>query len=286
MADRIDVVQLVREGKARYGWHWITSTVGELRLRIAVMRDAMRFDAMPQLDWFRRVKSRAETYDGVRLPASAHELQQIADLVGGSLMTPRVVDLIWLQADTRFDAIINDGPPDFNIAAEMDITELHQMIEAKIAEAGGDEGGGLISCVGKYWVLVNELLHKGMVDGDWAACNYGWCSSRGSGPGLTPGVRCWQRPGYKHNKQQVDPSQSIRLVHQQAELSRDSEQSWSEIQLVEVFDDPELAKLVTHDGERLSYTRQRGVEPLDMGGHVVLPPVTIRICGKELTTAQ
>ena len=41
--EQIDVVGLVRDGKARYEWHWLTSSRDDLRLRIAVLRDAMKF---------------------------------------------------------------------------------------------------------------------------------------------------------------------------------------------------------------------------------------------------
>jgi hypothetical protein len=279
--NQVDVVQLVRDGKARYEWHWITSSRGAMRLRIAVTRDAMKFDGLPRLDWYRQPVTEAavdnEVYDGVRLPASADELQQIADLVGGMLLTPRVVDLIWLQAGLRFDANINSGPPDYEIVATMDVTALHKLIENDIESLGGDRRHKLVSCVGKYWVLVNELEQVGKVQGDWGACNYGWCAESASGPGVTQGVQCWQRPGYKHNKLHLDPSQTIRLMWQQGELSRDEGESWEDVLLSDVAADPELAGLLTHDKKTLSYLRQKGVDQQPAGGHIVLPPVAITI---------
>jgi hypothetical protein len=280
--EQIDVVQLVRDGKARYDWLWLTSSRDELRLRIAVLRDAMKFDGMPQLSWYRepvppKEGEEEKRYDGVRLPASADELQQIADIVGGMLLTPRVVDLIWLQASIKFDANINSGAPDYEIAATSDITRIHELIEADITALGGDKGDKLISCVGKYWVLINELEQVGKVQGDWAACNYGWFAKQASGPGLTPGTQCWQRPGYTHNKLHLDPSQTIRLMWQRGELSRDEGESWEDVTLADVAADPELAPLLTHDGKTLAYLRQKGVEQQQAGGHIVLPPVNISI---------
>lgn len=279
--DQVDVVQLVRDGKARYGWFWITSSRENLRLRIAVLRDAMKFDGMPRLNWFREpVAGNAEDdeiYDGVRLPASADELQQIADIVGGMLLTPRVADLIWMQAGIKFDANVNSGPPDYTIAAEMDITQLHTMIQNDIESCGGDKPDKLVSCVGKYWVLINELEQVGKVQGDWAACNYGWFAEQASGPGLTPGTQCWQRPGYKHNKLHLDPSQTIRLMWKRGELSRDEGETWQDVDIEGVASDPELAGLLTHDGKPLGYLRQKGVEQQSPGGHLVLPPMVIRV---------
>ena len=283
--NQVDVVQLVRHGKARYEWHWVTSSQDDIRLRIAVLRDAMKFDGMPRLDWFREpVTDGAEdnkVYDGVRLPASADELQQIADLIGGMLLTPRVVDLIWLQAGLKFDANVNSGPPDYEIAAECDVTLIHELIEADIEKLGGDEGDKLVSCVGKYWVLVGELEQIGKVKGDWASCNYGWFAKAASGPGLTPGTQCWQRPGYKHNKLHLDPSQTIRLMWKQAELSYDEGETWEDVALADVAADDELAPLLTHDKKTLSYLRQKGVEEQPAGGHIVLPPVVITIAVRD-----
>lgn len=284
--NQINVVQLVRDGKARYEWHWVTSSQDNIRLRIAVLRDAMKFDGMPRLDWFRQpVETDDEadvvTYDGVRLPASADELQQIADLIGGMLLTPRVVDLIWLQAGLKFDSNVNTGPPDYEIAAITDITKIHELIEADIESFGGDEGDKLISCVGKYWVIIGELEQVGQVQGDWAACNYGWFAKSASGPGLTPGTQCWQRPGYKHNKLHLDPSQTIRLMWKTAELSRDEGETWEDVPLADIAADAELAPLLVHDKKTLAYLRQKGVEEQPAGGHIVLPPVVITIAVRD-----
>lgn len=281
MSGQVDVVQLVRDGKAHYEWFWLTSSRDELRLRIAVLRDAMKFDGMPQLSWDREpVDPPADphrTYDGVRLPATAEELQQIADLVGGMLLTPRVCDLIWLQAGIKFDSNINSGAPDYEIAATTDITRIHELIESDIAALGGDKGDRLISCVGKYWVLVNELEQVGKVQGGWASCNYGWFAKQASGPGLTPGTQCWQRPGYAHNLWHIDPSQTIRLMWRMGELSRDEGETWEDIALTDVAADPDLASLLTHDKKALTYLRQKGVEEQPHGGHIVMPPTVIRV---------
>lgn len=274
---RVDVVRLVEEGQCRYQWHWITSSHENMHLRIAVMRDAMKFDAMPKLDWFRRIQSTESEFDGIRLPASADELQRIADLVGGMLMTPRVVDLIWLQAALKFNPVINNGNPvpDLKYVATMDIHDVHQRIENRIKKLGGDDGSQLVSCVGKYWVLINELSGKGMIEGDWTACNYGWCSTFTNKVGLTEGVTCYQRPGYQHNKQHLDPSQTIRLMYKTAALSRDDGASYESVNLLDVAQHPDTAMLVTHDGRPLSYTRQQGVPVVAESGHVVLPPVIV-----------
>lgn len=276
---QIDVLQLVKEGLARYEWTTVTSKHGELQLRIAVLADAMKFDGMPELNWHREPRSDfatpspGETYDGVRLPVTAEELQQIGDLVGASLLTPRVIDLIWLQASVKFDANINTGPPSYDIAATMDITHLHGLIEADIERVGGS---GLVSCVGKYWCLTNVLEQKGMVEGDWAACNYGWFQVAAPSNGVTPGTKLWQTRGYRHNKVHIDPSQTIRLMGNWPELSRDGGETWEHVFMSDVMADPELAPLITADGKPLTYTRQNGVEEQPASPPLVQGPVAAR----------
>jgi hypothetical protein len=192
------------------------------------------------------------------------------------MLPPRVIDLIWLQAGLKFDANVNSGSPSYDIVATMDVTDLHPLIVADIERLGSDDGAKLISCVGKYWCLINELPAHGMVQGDWAACNYGWFAKTASGPGLTAGTQCWQRPGYAHNKLHIDPSQTIRLMWQQAKLSTDGGKSYKDIGIVDVAADAELAPLIAWDKKPLKYLRQKGVDKGELGGQIVLPPVVIR----------
>jgi len=209
----IDVVQLVREGKAKYEWAEIKSTHNGNTLFIKVFRDAMKFNEVPALTWdFKHISGDNRIFNGVRLPATAHQLQEIADLLDCMLLTPKVIDMIWLQAGLKFDAIVNIHG---KIVATSNICDVHEAIEHKI---GTDDGTKLVSCVGKYWCLINELNNYGPIAGDECACNYGWFARAASGPGITPGTQCWQRPGFRHNKRHYDPSQTIRLMARLASL--------------------------------------------------------------------
>ena len=269
----MDVVQLVKDGKARFEWAEIKTTHEDKTLIIDVFRDAMKFDEVPAMTWdFKPIAGDDRKFDGVRLPASAKQLQEIADVTSCMLLTPRIVDQIWLQAVLKFDSIVNVKG---NIVAISNINDVHEAIEAKIASLGGDPGDGtLISCVGKYWVLTNELSTSKF--GTQGACNYGWCAKTASGPGLTYPVQCWQRPGYQHDNGHWDPSQTIRLMYRFATLLRDGEAP-EEIDLYDVAKDPELAPLISHQGV-LNYLRLPGVpepEPTVIDGVVTLQEVTI-----------
>jgi hypothetical protein len=271
----IDVVQLVKDGKARFEWADLVSTHEDKELTISVFRDAMKFDGIPALTWdFKPVPGNDQLYNGVRLPASATQLQEIADVLGCMLLTPKVIDMIWLQAVLKFDSVVNVKG---NIVAISNINDVHEAIEAQISKLGGDDGEKLVSCVGKYWCIVNQLLPERMLHGDYVCCNYGWCAKTASGPGVTPGVQCWQRPGLAHNKLHWDPSQTIRLMFQWAWL-RVGDARPVQIHLHDVVSDPELAPLLSHEGV-LNLVRQPGVpEPqgeVQEDGTILMPEVVI-----------
>jgi hypothetical protein len=271
----IDVVQLVRDGKGRFEWTEVRSEHKGYQLFPSVMRDAMKFDGMPAMNWKRQpIAGDTRTFDGVRMPATAHELQQIADLLGAMLMTPKVIGHVWTQAGLQFNSIVNIAG---KIVAVSNIHDVHQAIEAAIKAAGGDDGSKLISCVGKYWCLIEDLIYKGKVAGDWAACNYGWFGTNANGASLTPGAKCWQRPGFAHNKLHWDPSQTIRLMYRRALLVH-PDGTEEDVDLLDILQNPDLAPLLTHDEKPLSYLRQKGVpeeEPLPTHGIITLPEITI-----------
>ena len=255
----MDVVQLVKEGKGRYEWSEVVSEHNGYKLYIKVFRDAMKFDDMPAMTWqLKPIAGDDRTFDGMRVPATAHQLQEIADLLGCMLMTPKVIDLIWLTAELRFDAIVNING---NIVATSHVHSVHEAIEKKITSLGGDDGFKLVSCVGKYWCLMNDLEYKGKVHGDWACCNYGWFAKSASGPGITPGTSCWQRPGFAHNKQHWDPSQTIRLMGRKAILES-PDGAMEEVDLHDIAANATIAGLLHHQGV-LTYLRQNGVEELE-----------------------
>jgi hypothetical protein len=271
----IDIVQMVREGQGFFEWVTLTSDHQGFQLHVNVMRDALKFDGVPAMN-FKRIPLRGDsrTFDGVRLPATAHEMQQIADLLNCVFLTPKVIDLVWLNARVKFDSVVNIKG---QIVATSNIHDVHTAIQKAIQEAGGDNGTGIVSCVGKYWCLIEQLAHKGRVHGDYAACNYGWFAKRASGPGLTFGTQCWQRPGYRHNKLHLDPSQTVRLMGRHAVLIHPGGYE-ENVDVLDILQNDRLCPLLTHDGKPLTYLRQAGVpeeKPLERCAPFVLPEVII-----------
>jgi len=275
----MNVLEQVAEGRARVEWTTVESRYLGKRLTMYVMRDCMKFDDVPALTWDFKPLPRSspwfteERFDGVRLPADALTLQRIADITGCLLLTPHIIDLIWLQATTRFNCVVNtptaptgDGR---TIVATSPLHVVQQEIEKRLADSGGYEGAGPIASTGKYCVLINGL------GSDWdkkrygtdTACNYGWCSSRARSPGVTPGVTCYQPPGFRHNNLHRDPSQGIRLMFRKGVLHHQD----GTRELVNLRDvaTGKYAGLVHHETSPLTYLRQHGVaEPTS---DVVLP---------------
>ncbi len=234
----MDLVHAIRDGKATVDWTSITSEHDGHKLRIAVMRDALKVN-------------------NVRWPATAKHMQQVADELGAMLPTPKVLDLIWQEAGrtgTQFDPVINHRYPGKTvIVALMPIVDVSKLVDEKI-EAAKDVGG-VIASVGKYWVLTNALL--GGRFGVAQACNYGWHSSGAPYAAVTPGLKVWQSVGSRHNNEHVDPSQVVRLMHREAWLTRPGEEE-ELVDLHQIAIDPVLAPLISHEGP-LRVLRQPGV---------------------------
>lgn len=253
----IDVVELVKEGKCHYEFAEICSESDGYKLYIKVFRDAMRFDNVPSLSWNFKVLSTKDIYNGVRLPASAYQLQQIAYLLNCMLLTPKIIELIYLQSGINFDSIINIKG---KIVAISNIHDVHIAIEKAIEKCGGDDGKSIISCVGKYWCLMNALRGR-IVEGFPGACNYGWFSHNGIHRSTIDTIlKCWQPIGYTHNNRHWDPSQTIRLMHRKARLVYPNGKE----EIVDLYDlaNTKLAYLFHHEGI-LTYLEQEGVPHLD-----------------------
>lgn len=236
----MDLVEAIRAGRATVDWAFVTSEHAGNKLRISVMRDALKVD-------------------NVRWPATAIDLQRVADELGAMLLTPKVVDLIWLEAGrtgTQFNPVINHRYPGHakeTIVADMPVIDVSGLVDDKIAEAG--DTGGVIASVGKYWVLTNKLL-----DGKFGAaqaCNYGWHSTGAPYGAVTGGLKVWQTIGSRHNNEHIDPSQVVRLMHRISFLTRPGAKE-EVVDLHKVATDPVLAPLISHEGV-LRVLRQPGV---------------------------
>lgn len=258
----------------------ITNQVGDLKATFWVFADALKID-------------------GVRVNVSATTQQQIADMLGCSLLTALLADLTFVQSQTVIEpntiSMWKGSSAQCSSSTE-DMIIHSQYVDADVAAK--PEPHGLIGTVGKIWLIDNDISSGKIVDGCEVAMNYGWhvTTTDSSWKGVplevvaslmkaTNGMyrRLIQGRGTKHNRQHTDYSQICVLVSQWVQLG---DGSWKTIG--EVLTDSTLAPLASCQGV-LKITRQPGVPleevvveliPPTMPGTEPPPSVNPRIIGK------
>jgi hypothetical protein len=197
-----------------------------------------------------QVSADALKVGGVRVNVSATLQQQIADVLGALLLTPRLLDLMWSERAVTLP------PSPAPIAATSAAMIAHSArVDALLAKAGGAPSGGIVQTVGKQWVISNALeAHPGRAE------NMGWHFAGPSFGGQTfepsptlPGVRLIQGPGWAHDIHHLDYSQVCCLVHRSCVVDGAARD------LAEVLRDKDLAPLATGAEGVAHFLRQPGV---------------------------
>lgn len=186
--------------------------------------------------------------DGIRVNVSAYTQQKIADCLGCTLLTAKLADLIFMKADV----IIKPKPRRIDASTKAMI-EHSKDIDKEVAGRKG-----LISTVGKHWIIDNKLVRPRFPN---QSANYGW-HFKGGLPGIKgelpvsykemPGVRLIQSIGTFHDSFHTDYSQTCILVAQECEINGIA------MDIRDVFKHPEYSYLVNHSGP-LSIIRQPNV---------------------------
>ncbi len=267
-----DGLEAITESRFRVGWGTVHLTHNGHQLDVQVFRDAMKFDNVPAMTWHREPvppthKDYGKTYNGVRLPVTAVEMQQIADLTYCMMLTPKVVDAIWAAAKAAGVQINSVVGVHGQIVAISDIQDVHAEVEAALTKPiSAVDPNGIIDSVGKYWVICNELLagkfsHIEQADKTFInmqATNYGWPDANNPvHNSVTMICHMWQTIGSEHNYEHIDPSQVIRLMSRLAKLCRAGSTTWEEVDLFTIAQDPDLCGLISHQGV-LKILRQPG----------------------------
>ena len=192
--------------------------------------------------------------NGVRLSVSAKVLQQLADMLSASLMTPRLLDLAFNQAAVKL--------PPCPIWPNDESTECMDRESAKMDQYVAGRIGQSIAPIGKNWVISNVLLKAAPSH----AALYGWATSpeyqalmTKSGvklyPGTLPGIMNIQPLATPHDMNYVDYAMLTNLVR------RDCLVDGNPTDIQSVFTDPLLSQMVSHEGP-LRVLRQPGVTPV------------------------
>lgn len=232
------ILQRVREG--RYDlilWAPILSTYNEHKAEFQVFADALKMD-------------------GVRINVTAEVQQQVADLLDCTLLTPKLADLIWDQREVTLTPFPRGNTNGMSTTQAM--VDHSKKIDDALAKLGNPSG--LISTVGKHWLIDNDLLAK-----PGKAENYGWHFSGSSYQGIKGEanatlmkdangmfIRLIQGRGWQHDMHHADYSQTCVLVNRACVVDDQI------VDILDVLQNPELAGLASHQGV-MKVLRQPGV---------------------------
>ena len=206
------------------------------------------------------IQADALMVEGVRVNVSARLSQQIADVTGAMLMTPKIADIVYNATTLRI------GPQPRPItSATSAMIDHSKKVEAALSKLPGYTPGQLVDTVGKYWCVSNEL--KGTTT---KALNYGWHFTGSSYQGIN-GYPCDSKMPYKviqpsataHDYAHVDYSQIHRTVGIVCTVDG------QRMALADLLVHPDLCYLVSHEGP-LAVLRQPGV-PNTSDGMIVGP---------------
>lgn len=236
------VIAAITNGDYEAGFADVTSTIPGHTATFRIFPDALKIG-------------------GVRVTLSAYLEQTVADMLGCSLLTAKLMDLLFQQASLILPP--HTQVPDATMVTTAVMEKQSAWIDSQIP-AGQT---GIIQTLGKGWLIDNLLLRPATVG---KAINYGW-HFRGSfqgqswAPSVTnSSVRVVQNRGWAHAPQEVDYSQNCILVSRQCVVDAQPRD------LLDVFADPTLAGLANADGV-LKVTRQPGVPVAPFVGTPVSP---------------
>jgi hypothetical protein len=268
------ILDHIRSADYDVSWGTITSDVNGHHGEFRVFTDALKIA-------------------GVRITMSAYLAQQVADMLGCSLLTAKIADLIYAQRAVTL--LPHTQTPNATMVSTAVMVAQSEWIDGQVAAAGG--GGGIIQTVGKHWILDNLFTTNPATAGK--AINYGWHLDVPTFQGATwptsvtlPTVHVVQSRGWAHSAQEVDYSQNTILI------SRDCVVDGVKRDLWDVFKDPNLASLVNAGGPlsvalvsssaaqssssaTLNTLRQPGVPTAPFAGRV--PPCVGPSCPNDVT---
>lgn len=214
------VLEYVRKGIFRpITWSWLELKSGEHVGRIAVMSDALAL---------------GNGEDFVRVNMTCRTQQLVADMLGFLLITPKVSDAIFASAMVKITPCLQT--PDDEMMQTHRMIRHHDEVEAKRRGMPG-----LVSTVGKDWVLTNKLIASPTL-----AANYGWHDPK------APYAGKWQPVGMRHNVDYTDYSQVCRLMRPTMIVDG------SEMGVGAVLRNPALCGLLSNEGV-MQITRHPGI---------------------------
>lgn len=226
------ILDHIRNNDYEVDWTVITSDVNGHHAEFRVFSDALKIA-------------------GIRVSVSAFLQQTIADMLGCSLLTAKLMDLMFAQRAVTL--LPHTQTPDQTMVTTAVMIKQSQWIDSQIPP----NSTGIIQTIGKSWLVDNLFTTNTKTAGK--AINYGWHLLNATFQGVAwpksvtlPGVYTIQNRGWAHAPQEVDYSQNCLLV------ARDCRVDNTAMDLTAVLSNPALAPLANADGV-LHTLRQPGV---------------------------
>lgn len=233
-----DILTYIRGNQYAVTWASITTAANGHLAEFMVFADALKIE-------------------GVRITMSAYLEQTVADMLGCSLLTPRLADLVYANRSTML--VPHTQTPNASMVTSSVMIAQSASLDNSISAQPYKPG--IVSTVGKHWVISNLLTTHAN-----KAINYGWHIQGNAFAGVKwpgsvslPGISVIQNPGWAHAAHEVDYSQNCVLVARTCYVdgvTRD---------LHDVLQDPVLSSLVSVEGP-LKTLRQPGVSVAPFSG--------------------
>lgn len=263
------ILELVKSGNAIVNWRPIKVDLGPYRATFYVTAEPVMLGE----DW----------EDGFYPGMTATTMQKVADFYNATLLTPKLVDEIWKQADSRIDpfvGLVGTAEDAKRMADTATYLKHSKIIKDKIRYVRQTYNSfgrkPLVSNIGKYWTVSAFTSRRGKVShgSGVASENYGFFRTiKGTPPKsvtLMRDVDVVQTPGHAHDYAHMDYSQVAMLVARTVELCRpsgvsgfgsfyscksggacDTASGSGTVECIDIYDllnDPKLAALASHEG--------------------------------------
>ena len=217
------ILEAVSSGLAYCNWLPITSQISGHQATFYVCDDAVRVDLE----------------DGSRFRMQVHATlsQKCADIMEASLVTAKINDLTYKQAQVVLNATIL-------LPVSMTTTSKSKKYNELLEKKRGGQTGLIRDC-GKAWIVSNSLGKSANV-----AVNYGFYDPKALYKNPV-GIRLWQNVGTRHDRYHTDYSQTLILMDKKCEVDG------QKMNVIDVMKSPELCELLSYEGV-LKFTRQPG----------------------------
>lgn len=193
-----------------------------------------------------RVSSRALRVDGVRVSLTERDQTQVADFLGAHLLTPKLVEEIYRQADVQLRPrpqpwYHRSAGGDSSMGTARRVFDYDRIVTEEL----GGRDGRLVANEGKDWVVDGYAFTAA---GKARGTNYGW---------VLPNGKLIQGIGHVHNLDHTDYSQLSRFVWESADVSLDGGKTYRPTTFGAILSDAKLFPLVSY--ERIPAPRHPGV---------------------------